>query len=90
MVFTVVNEGGLMTKLDHSNPYKRPGSGGATDRPRTGGADWHPLPAGTWESVEHCTTTQVPRSGFLGRALDHVLPPKTETHCTAELRKHYF
>lgn len=79
-----------MTKLDHSNPYKHPGSGGATDRPRSGGVDWHPLPAGTWEAVEHCTTTQVPRSGFLGRALDRVLPPKTETHCTTELRKNYF
>lgn len=66
-----------------------PGSGGATERPRSGGADWHPLPAGTWETVEHCTTRGVPRSGRIGRAIDRILPPKTETICTTEVRKNY-
>lgn len=79
-----------MSKLDHSNPYKHPGSGGATSRPPSGGADWHPLPEGTWESVEHCTTSEVPRSGLIGRVLDSVLPAKTETHCSTEIRKNYF
>ncbi|CAB4951295.1 MAG: hypothetical protein F2840_07850 [Actinobacteria bacterium] len=79
-----------MSKINHSNPYKHPGSGGATVRPRSGGADWVPLPEGTWEPVEHCTTSEVPRSGVIGRVLDHVLPPKTETTCTTEVRKNYF
>lgn len=66
-----------------------PGSGGATERPQSGGADWHPLPNGTWEIVEHCTTREVPRNGPVGRALDRILPAKTETTCTTEVRKNY-
>lgn len=79
-----------MSKFDHSNPHKHPGSGGATNRPRSGGADWHPLPEGTWETVEHRTTTEVPRNGPLGKVLDRILPAKTETHVTTEKRKNYF
>ncbi len=79
-----------MTRIDHANPYKHPGSGGARTRPVGGGADWAPLPEGTWQTVEHCTTTPVPRSGVLGKVLDAVLPPKTATTCTTELRKNYF
>ena len=44
----------------------------------------------TWETVQHCTTNNVPRSGVIGRVLDAVLPAKTETHCTTEVRKNYF
>ena len=79
-----------MAKLKYSNPYKHPGSGGATDRPLSGGTDWHPLPDGTWETVQHCTTIGVPRSGLIGRVLDSVLPAKIETHCSSEVRKNYF
>lgn len=79
-----------MTNMNHNNPYKTPGAGGASARPRTGGADWQPLPAGTWERVEHCTTTEIPRSGLMGKVLDRFLPPQTETHCTTEIRKNYF
>lgn len=79
-----------MSKFDHSNPHKHSGSGGATRRPPSGGADWHPLPEGTWETVEHRTTTEVPRTGPLGKVLDRILPPKTETTVTPEVKKHYF
>ncbi len=79
-----------MAKLDHFNPYKHPGSGGTTVRPRSGGADWHPLPEGTWETVQHCTTSEVPRFGLIGRVLDSVLPARTETDCSTEVRKNYF
>jgi hypothetical protein len=75
--------------MDHSNPYKHPGSGGATTRPPSGGTDWCPLPEGTWQTVEHCTTEQVPRSGPLASLRDKVLPPKTVTTCTTEVRKNY-
>lgn len=77
-----------MTSMDHSNPYKHPGSG--TTNPFAGGEDWHPLPDGTWEEVQHCETVQVARDGFLGWVADAVLPPKTEQRCTTETRKNYF
>jgi len=79
-----------MARMNHSNPYKKPGSGGARRRPIGGGADWVPLPEGTWQNVETCTTTEVPRNGPIGKVMDHFLPPKTETTCTTEIRKKYF
>lgn len=55
-----------------SNDYGKryPGSGGATDRPPTGGAEWCPLPEDTFY-VSPVTETIVDRHepGFLGRIL---------------------
>lgn len=63
-----------MTRMDHSKPYKRPGSGGATQYPPSGGEDWYPLTNVTWipeteeveiETCEH-VRTRVPYSGLRG------------------------
>ena len=51
-----------MTRMDHGNPYKHPGSGGATSRPPSGGEDWYPPNNVSWTveyedvPVEHCLT----------------------------------
>lgn len=47
-----------------------PGSGGATERPPSGGAPWHPLPEGTFYDVPVTeTVVEENRPGFLGRLI---------------------
>lgn len=55
-----------------SNEYgkKYPGSGGATERPPSGGAPWYPLPEGTFTRTPVTETViEEHRPGFIGRIL---------------------
>lgn len=76
-----------------SNNYgkKYPGSGGATDRPQHGGADWHPLPAGTFARVPVTkTVVEEHKPCFIGRILGRETTyTKREVVVRHEVRKQY-
>ena len=68
-----------------------PGSGGARTTPPGGGADWHPLPEGTFEEVpiiERSVVHEEP--GFFGRLIGrHGHDRLVEEVVGHTVRKHY-
>ena len=87
-----------MTRMDHSNPYKHPGSGGATKRPPSGGEDWHPPTKIFWTveyedvPVEHChTVAEEVQIGTTSSWLPWRRKPITETvereECWTEMER---
>jgi hypothetical protein len=68
-----------------------PGSGGATDRPASGGEPWRPLPDGTFYQVPVTeTVVDEHRPGFFGRPVGRETTyTEREVVVGHETRKHY-